>query len=124
MNASRLADLIAGKCRVRAGGVEGVLDGFAEPTAMWLLVDGKRVEVPFGDVEELEALDEKVVRAHWDAIAAADQEVMRQRVVEQATQLLVSVDDAGLAAVLAHPDVAARIPRGTAGSNMPPRQIS
>ena len=71
MDATRLADLIAGRCRVRVGAVEGVLDGFTSQV-MWLLVDGQRVEVPRRDVVELEPLDQVAVDAHWAAVAEAD----------------------------------------------------
>ena len=106
---NRLADLIAGRCHVRAGAGEGVLVGFAQGSMLALEVDGQRVEVPWGDVVELEALDPVRVAAHWAAMAELDRvkaaELARGRV---RTDLLV-LDDAQLAAVVRDPDVAARL---------------
>lgn len=98
-DAERLADLIAGRCRVRVGGIEGVLDGFTSKV-MWLLVDGQRVEVPAGEVEELEPLNEAAVAAHWAAIAESDAAKTRERAKARAAEALQGLDADALRDVL------------------------
>lgn len=110
MTTSRLADLIAGKCRVRVGGVEGVLDGFTSDV-MWLLVEGERVEVPAGEVSELEPLDAVKVAAHWAAIAESDQVKASARAKAHAMALLAELTEPDRAEVLG--DAALRWPPGS-----------
>jgi len=120
MDAARLADLIAGKARVRAGGVEGVLDGFTS-RVLWLVVDGVRTEVPDTDSDfaELEPLDEQRVAAHWAAVEAENRRVEIERAGRRVKADLLAIDAAAFDAVVRDPAVAARIAaapqRGTSG---------
>jgi len=99
MDVDRLADLIRAQTRVRVGSVEGVLDGFTVRTA-WLVVDGERVEVPIGVVEELEPLDEAKAQAVRTQQADQDRQVVLARLKARAADALVGLDAPALRDVL------------------------
>jgi len=110
---ARLADLIAGQCRVRVGDHEGIITGFG--TSTFIRLDER--EIPWGEVVELEQPDEATVAAHWEAIAAADRRKLAELRAGRVREDLLAMDPDQLAAVVADPEVAARLravpPQGT-----------
>lgn len=97
MDVQHLADLIAAKTRIRAGGLEGVIVGFrAVGDRAVLTIDhggAEPLQVEVSSMpEELEPVDRAAVDAHWETVAEADRVKMAQRAKSRALEVLGPLD--------------------------------